>query len=181
MGTTDRIMGMPSPRRGLYEVATIIEELEAQVATLTKRVRALEATASDEWSQWGDPDGGQPVDAVSRERVTVSPDGDKVEIDLPVADSEKQAKREAWAQEIKLDEQIPVENACEVYGRVGPRWLWLGNRKIVMSWPEEWRRAMVEDLMEDDIYRAAEMGRDILKQDASGQDTALPVSGPYDE
>lgn len=86
-------------------------------------------------------------------------------VTLAAPDDEKRGARAMFAQEIlNLDEALPdVERPCEVYAKAGPLWLWLGNRELLMQYPEHVRAAMVRDVMEDDPKTAEEFGRDILK------------------
>src|SRR5437763_1578054 len=46
----------------------------------------------------------------------------------------------------------------------GPLWLYLGNRELVMSYPDHTRRMMVQDVELDSPTDAQEMARDVLKE-----------------
>jgi hypothetical protein len=78
---------------------------------------------------------------------------------------EKMQARRAFATHVlKLNEYLGDEqNWADVYAKGGPLWLYLGNRELVMSYPQEIKKALIEDVEEDSPQDAHEMGRDLLK------------------
>jgi hypothetical protein len=149
------------------------------LAVALDRIEA-QSQAVDEWGAWPDDDKQDPV-TVRRRAMEIEQTGeDTAEVRLRAPSEEKKQQRRLFEQQtLKLKEALgDGEDWTEAYAAGGPLWLYIGNRDLVMSYPEPARAAMVQDVLEDSPADAAEMGRDVLKAgfDETGPGRTLPIA-----
>ena len=106
--------------------------------------------------------------------VTTGPDGGPI-FEFPVPSPEKLAARRAFeASSLGIAGALGAaagnEDWNEHYAKAGPFWLYQHNRDLVMTYPANVRRAMVNDVAEDSPKLAYEMSRDVLKEAAGEPD-----------
>lgn len=114
----------------------------------------------DGWGAWSEaPSTGAHTE--------ITGDAEHTEVVVPATSAEKMEQRRHFEEHtLKLAEYFPDEDGTdwnEAYAKGGPRWLYYGNRELVMSYPDQVRAAMVEDVLEDSPQEAEEIGRDLLK------------------
>lgn len=153
-----------SPKDALLVIARALDELLA--------CQFVEATPkADAWGGWVAHD---PTTAITQQmtnepvppqRVRINQGEDTSEVVLPTVGAERYKARCAFAEsQLQLSAHLgDGEDWVWAYGKGGPMWLYLSNRDLVMSYPEEIRRRMVEDVEQDSPEDAHEMSRDILK------------------
>jgi hypothetical protein len=108
-----------------------------------------------------------------------------VEIDMAPRSEEERAAREAFARDVL---QLPLalgphpegKDWCEEYAKVGPMFLYIPDREMLLEYPEHVRRTMVEDVLSYDKRVGDELARDLLRRAADSQATALPIADSYD-
>ncbi len=115
-----------------------------------------------------------PNPTVPEGRRTITTGDDKqIVVDIPAPDRARMQARASMALAGKFGEQLtpPLSNdeAADAYARGGPMWLYMYDRDAVMGMPEDWRRAMVNDVLVDSPAQAHELGRDILKDTTPGE------------
>lgn len=169
MDTVSRVKNAKSPQDALVALAQAVDNVYAAVSRLKEE-------QEQPWDNWGTTDwpDGAPIPEgeveptrVDGERARLETDADgNVVVDLPPVTEEKRQERREFAERIGLEGEL-----VEAYAKAGPLWLYYGNRQHVMGLPEEWRREMVVDVMEQSPAEAQEMGRDVLKD-------ASPGNGP---
>lgn len=82
-----------------------------------------------------------------------------------VSVKKREQRRQLEQQRLNLAAHLgDGEDWTEAYELGGPMWLYLSNRDLVMSYPADVLRAMVEDVEEDSPQDAREMARDVLKE-----------------
>lgn len=161
----DDVQAAQSPKDALLVIARALDELLA--------CQFVEATPkADAWGGWVAHD---PTTAITQQmtnepvppqRVRINQGEDTSEVVLPKVSPERYIARTAFADaQLKLNDHLGAGEVdwIAAYGVGGPMWLYLGNRDLVMSYPEEIRRRMVEDVEQDSPEDAHEMSRDILK------------------
>ena len=86
-----------------------------------------------------------------------------VMVDLPEADPETQDNRRAFAEKVlKLGQEFN-EEIIDSYVKGGPLVLYYTDRDYVVGLPDDFKRAMIRDVMQFSPAEAHEMGRDLLK------------------
>jgi hypothetical protein len=167
VSVTEKVKTAPTPRAALLVLAEAIDKLEARLDA---------QQAADPWDDtaWSTEDDGF-VNSGPVMEADISEDGSG-EVNFKVASEEKQADREKFAREVlKLDQyyhneasDIPGEDLIHAYKVAGPMWLYVSDRDCVMSYDENVRRHMAEDVLEDDPVAAFDFAKDVLK-DASSE------------
>lgn len=153
MSLEEDIKQCSTPTEALLMLARAIDDL-----------RAATWEPQDPWSQpldWGDT---PPADLGPAMEVQSGDDWSEITI-RPVSD-EKQEKRELFAQEVLMLENldgIDDEEAYAAYAKGGPLWLHVFDREYVMGLSIQARMGMVADVLEEDREAAHLLSRDILK------------------
>lgn len=130
-------------------------------------------------------DDGTPVDnglpQGVREQVTVGEDS--IEVACRPVDQDRYVDRVTFAREIGLgpdcDPAILHEVAVEAFAKGGPSWLYNYDRAFVVGMPTNWKQALVDDVEQDSLREAAELGRDILKDLSGGMDQQSQLASLY--
>lgn len=155
MNARETVMAAKTPREALLDLADYIDNLPQVV---------------DSWDvPWGDePDDDIP----GTSPITIDIDEDlNSSVVLPIVSDEKKEKRREFARQWKLGDMLPelAGEIEEVYALGGPYWLYCymtddeQGRRNLFSYSEHMRRAMCQDLLEDDPVLAHEVSRDLLK------------------
>lgn len=156
MNVQQQVQEAASPQEALAVIARGLDALFQEI----QDIKAQRDAALVDSSTWGTWDTGRPEDRV---KVTEDADGN-TEVELPPVTDEMKDKRRKFARNIGLE-----DDNIEYYAKGGPLWLYLGDREFVMGLPVEWRRDMVQDVMETGLTKdAEEMGRDVLKDEGPG-------------
>lgn len=182
MTTAERVRAARTPNEAMLAIAEGLDQLLELLPAALKQVTEAQANPV-----WWIPPADEPYlsdDAkhatVLRERaieaeskgVRVELKGDTAEVVIPPPSEERMAARRMLEQQrLKLAEAHPEifgpeHDWTEMYAKGGPLWLYnlIGGREIVMEYDVEVRRAMVQDVEQDDVAEANNMGRDLLKQ-----------------
>lgn len=157
MSYAAQIKAAKSPQEGM---ALLAQGIDAILAKLDER-----PAGGDGWGEWS----AAPADSGL---LTVEEDEDgNVTVVLAGVSDEKYAKRRAFAENVlQLHHHIDSEgDIIHAYGLGGPLWLYTGNRELFTSYPPEVMALMVQDVEEDDVAAAYDMGKDVLKDKAPGQ------------
>lgn len=152
MTCEEEVLASKNPMQAILALARALDRLVADRA------------AGDDggWGEWP----AAMVEAVAVEHAAeIIQHGDTATVELPSVSLERYHARWSFAKStLKLDEALgDGEDWFDAYATGGPMWLYLGNRDLVMSYPVETRRAMIEDVELDSPQDAADMARDILK------------------
>ncbi|MGZ6854887.1 MAG: hypothetical protein ACXVGC_12635 [Mycobacteriaceae bacterium] len=110
--------------------------------------------------------------------------GDQVVVTLPTPSPERQAARAEFAHTNELwnFSVLSAEEFTDAFIAGGPLWLYHTARDEVMAMPYEWRQWLVADINLDSPRTAQEVGRDILKDEGTGNKAvALGNLGVDDE
>lgn len=153
MTTEQLVKAAANPKDAMLVIARALDRIEA---TLT-------VPPPDPWAtEWSAEDIGRPGFV----GVKITQDVDTTEVVIPPASPEKQAARRQFAeQSLQLEDNLGTgEDWLNAYAKGGPIWLYEGNRELFMTYGDHVRRAMVQDVIEDDPKYAGEMGRDVLKE-----------------
>lgn len=155
MNTRDKVQDARSPYESLLAIAESLDRIEAKFEMPT------EPLAPVDWKhEW--------VDII--EGPIPTEDGDTVIHEIAPVSADKEALRRQWAEALRVHELLSdVANPIKAYAKGGPQWLYGYDRDAVMSLPLSARRAMVEDLREEDPKAAYEMARDVLKDTSPGE------------
>lgn len=155
MNTEAAVRAAKNPQEAMLALATSLDALRELVTHLNVPTDELAL----EWT---------PDQAEQRTRITTT--DDSADIEIPPPNEERLEQRRIFEQQqLRLGEHLGTsEDWTEAYAKGGPMWLYLGNRDLVMSYPESIRAAMVEDVIATSPLDAEEMGRDVLKQ--AGED-----------
>jgi len=179
MSTETQVRQAPSAQEALLVIARALDRIEAlvewsqwsttplgphpdEVDPLQRAVFAGPDAAvperSDEWLALAQELAGK------RTAVIESSDG-VTDVVIPATSLEKQERRRKFEmQALHLSEFLGEDQDWQgAYARGGPRWLYYGNRDLVMSFPDATKQAMIVDIIEDSPEEAAEIGRDLLK------------------
>jgi hypothetical protein len=172
--TEQQVRAATSPQEAILVLAKALDRALQGIAEIHTNLQY--GKADNAWDQIG---WSEPIDhssewlmtaqdqAKSNDRaVEVIENGDTTDIVLRTPSEEKmQRRREFEAQHLRLSETLgDAEDWNEAYAKGGPMWLYIGNRELVMSYPEQVRSLMIEDVIEDSPKDAHEMGADLLKQ-----------------
>lgn len=164
MSIEEQVREAPSPQAALIVIAQALDTL----LYLNQHAAEQQAAADAAWG-WDAPP------QTARALLSITEHENEVTVDIaPVTDPIRLEQRRALAHAMDLDTNLPnVENAIDVYEKGGPLWLYTGNREFVMSLPYEMRRMMVQDVEQDNVTTAHEMGRDLLKDPDPGHVPSL--------
>lgn len=152
MTTEEAVRAAKTPQEAMLALARALDDLAADRA----------ARVDSGWGEWGYP----PDDVIDDgSAATIIQHGDTAEVELKPPDPARYSDRLSFAEHVlKLDEALgDDEDWAHAYALGGPMWLYLGNRELVMSYPEFTKQAMIEDVSLDSARDAHEMARDILK------------------
>lgn len=154
--------------------------LEALLAVARGIDLILEREAKAEiWSEWGSIATASPVAATREDQPRTNfgalmtadqvPEAADAEIEVEVQPPSVErllARKLLEEQSIHIGDYLNdhSEDWNLAYIKGGPVWLYTNNRELVISLPEATRKAMIEDVLEDNPEMAHEMSRDILKQ-----------------
>jgi len=141
-----------SPKEALLVIARALDTLMAPIP-------------ADPWQDW-DQAVDDVVNAAVDRSVALTTTETTAEVEIPPPSIEKQQARGMFESlHLRLHEHLGhSENWNHAYAIGGPMWLYLGNRDLVMTLPDQIKQALIEDVLEDSPQDAHEMGRDILKQ-----------------
>lgn len=150
MTIEQQVADAASPKEALLVIARALDTL------MPKRM-----IVPSDWQEWG-----QAVDDLVDRAVVMTTTETTAEVEIPPPSIEKQQARGMFESlHLRLHEHLGhSENWNHAYAIGGPMWLYLGNRDLVMTLPDQIKQALIEDVLEDSPQDAHEMGRDILKQ-----------------
>lgn len=162
MTTVDRVKAAKNPQHALLEIAYALDRL-------------MEMAAPPKWGEWGEPAPQTDENEWSEKpqamkaAIEILDKGDETIVELPPADKGLQAKRADFARNsLSLDEAFDDIDGVDAYAKGGAYWLYTYDRDLVMSYPMEVRKQLVDDVMDTDEEAAVVVARDILKDPSAG-------------
>lgn len=160
--TEQWVRAAKNPQEALVAIALALDRIEAGLV-----VRAEAVSWLQDWNESGEVSSSPPsVTAFMNEMADARTELDGEDIVIPGPSDAKMERRiDFEGKYLKLHEYLEGdEDWTEAYAKGGPRWLYYGNRDLVMSYPEWTRQQMIMDIEEDSPEEAHEIGRDLLKQ-----------------
>lgn len=159
MSIESQLRAAKSPQEAMLVLARGLDQI---MELVSHQAVAPEDWFTGEWSPSEVPSrSGPPV------QITELGDNTLVEI-APPSPEKLERRRQFERDHLRLHDALggaaDGDDWADVYAKGGPMWLYVGNRELFMSYPDETRAAMVQDVLEDDPASAHEMGRDVLKQ-----------------
>lgn len=172
------------------KAADIIKDHEHRIKVLEQHVFNLLAAATagdidlEEEIELDDDVPGAKVEPPSkpqRKAIKLEGLGDSSDVVIPEATEEQARMRHSLIPLINLgglpkQHGLDKEPAEEAYLTGGPYWLYLFDRDYVMGLPPEAKQAMYQDLLIDDVRRATDFARDVLKEEVELGDGQLDAT-----
>lgn len=104
-------------------------------------------------------------------KVIVADGADGLIVELPATDPKRQNQRRVFGRDVlKLEDHFPGIDAVGAFMLGGPLWLYSTKegRDFIIGLPDDYKRALVNDVAQDSAADALDMGKDILKDVKSG-------------
>lgn len=182
MSTVDQVRAAKSSQEAMIALAQALDTIGLKLVELVHSPPM--ASGFDAWDSPRWETGNQQEEAFRVEQAAA--EGGAI-IDLPAPSPARFVERLTFGeQSLRLDEYYKnaegtvtapegYDSWNHVYAKGGPYWLYTQDRDLVMGLPYSTRQALVADLEQDDPKIAAEVGRDILKQDAESSRAGAPA------